>query len=406
MSREFDGPQSGEAKNIESNEQMPSMAPPMQLFAGDDESPPKTATIRGADNVALHSGPRRFDKVEHDNTVGDILSGDQVTILDDSKAWVKVEWKGKIGYVSQEYVHLNASSDTKNQKVEQEPEKEPEKEIDPLLAKVLEKLGDSPSFRSSSGGMHYVFMALDKIEPYLITRGDDDHFTESATETNTSGNTEYMVNTNMADYSYASAMWGPMDKEDLTTEGRVVENDRIVDGSSHSSTFYTSYDDGEFAFGQGNPPVNSDLAFGGAYYPFIINGLPYGAQNEYSKGVPSGAPQTGEPGSKHKDYMTQRSSRAMGNLSEEGTDTGIPVFGVSKQHGFALLMVRNHNEGDEGALTIEEMRDLLIRLGVENAIGFDGSTSTTLVADSTVLEDPASVKDNTMPYGMGFRLPH
>src|SRR5690606_36459808 len=60
-------------------------------------------------------------------------------------------------------------------------------------------------------------------------------------------------------------------------------------------------------FGQGDPPSSADVAFGGGI-PVIINGLPFGAENRYRSGAPSGLLTNGDPGASNRQYLTQRSN--------------------------------------------------------------------------------------------------
>lgn len=62
-----------------------------------------------------------------------------------------------------------------------------------------------------------------------------------------------------------------------------------------------------------------------------------------------------------------------------------------------MLVVQE--DGTEG-MTLTQIRDHLIGLGYDNAISFDGSNSATLVQDKTVVVEPGSKKNNTIPSGV------
>jgi hypothetical protein len=50
------------------------------------------------------------------------------------------------------------------------------------------------------------------------------------------------------------------------------------------------------------------------------------------------------------------------------------------------------------------MRDALIFMGVDDAVAWDASTSTTLVVDATVEVKPDDYKNKSIPVGLGLRV--
>jgi hypothetical protein len=50
------------------------------------------------------------------------------------------------------------------------------------------------------------------------------------------------------------------------------------------------------------------------------------------------------------------------------------------------------------------MRDSLVAMGASDALAYDGSTSSTLVKDSTVVVAPSGPKNATIPVGIRFRF--
>jgi hypothetical protein len=53
-------------------------------------------------------------------------------------------------------------------------------------------------------------------------------------------------------------------------------------------------------------------------------------------------------------------------------------------------------------MTLAEMRDALANMGASNALAYDGSTSSTLVRDETVVVAPSGWKDANIPVGVRF----
>ena len=76
-------------------------------------------------------------------------------------------------------------------------------------------------------------------------------------------------------------------------------------------------------------------------------------------------------------------------------------MGIDRDSNLLILLVQ------EDAVTgrrLSESRDALINMGVDNALAWDASDSATLVRDSTVQIQPRDLKNNTIPFGVGFRL--
>jgi hypothetical protein len=57
-------------------------------------------------------------------------------------------------------------------------------------------------------------------------------------------------------------------------------------------------------------------------------------------------------------------------------------------------------------LTLDYIRDKLIKGGWDQIIGFDGSSSATLVKDKQILSKPANYKNNTAPSGLNLSVPN
>jgi hypothetical protein len=133
----------------------------------------------------------------------------------------------------------------------------------------------------------------------------------------------------------------------------------------------------------------------------IIGGFPFGTENQYTSGAPSGLPRTGDPGAARRRFLTQRSNTAFSIQEAKGDTLGKTVMGIERSNNLIILVVQNH--GTTG-MRLSEIRDSLIHLGVDDALAWDGSDSATLVRDSTVQVQPGQVKNNTIPVGAGFRL--
>ena len=92
------------------------MPPSFQLMASESgiidasETFPYAGTIQGAWSVALRSSTKIDVNNPHQNTIADIPKDEKVKVIGRSGAWLMVEWKGKVGYVSQELVAKSSAS--------------------------------------------------------------------------------------------------------------------------------------------------------------------------------------------------------------------------------------------------------------------------------------------------------
>lgn len=80
---------------------------------------------------------------------------------------------------------------------------------------------------------------------------------------------------------------------------------------------------------------------------------------------------------------------------------GKVVTGLGPDGTVYVLVQR---DGQDGPL-MSELRESLVRMGVRDAVAWDGSASATLVVDGDVEIAPSTIRDNTVTTGLGFRLP-
>ena len=80
---------------------------------------------------------------------------------------------------------------------------------------------------------------------------------------------------------------------------------------------------------------------------------------------------------------------------------GLTVMGIDKKDNLLVIVVKPNDSTENWR--IDEIRDQMSERGIENAIAWDGSTSSTLVVDSEVLSKPSSKINNTIPFGIGLR---
>ncbi|WP_326554430.1 phosphodiester glycosidase family protein [Micromonospora sp. NBC_01813] len=204
-------------------------------------------------------------------------------------------------------------------------------------------------------------------------------------------------------------LWnGNVDPALVQAQGLVVENGETIAGRSSPDTFHLVRNPGDpdgsvaggWRVGGGDPAATSALAFGGGI-PVIVGGLPYGVTNVYRDGAPTGLPETGDPGAENRGYLLQRSNAGFASFEADGRDVGKVVTGLGPD-GTVYVVVQR--DGQDGPL-MSELRESLVRMGVRDAVAWDGSASATLVVDGKVEIAPQAIRDNTVTTGLGFRLP-
>ncbi len=140
--------------------------------------------------------------------------------------------------------------------------------------------------------------------------------------------------------------------------------------------------------------MNSQVAVGGGI-PILINGLKYGSVNVYKPGAPENLPATGDVNDADMRYLLQKSSS--GYAIQNNEYVGKSIFAYNSKTGKIMLIVQE--DGQKG-MTLDQIRDNLIKQGYDNAISFDGSNSATLVQDQQTLVTPGLKKNATIPSGI------
>ncbi|MEV6303528.1 phosphodiester glycosidase family protein [Actinoplanes sp. NPDC051861] len=192
----------------------------------------------------------------------------------------------------------------------------------------------------------------------------------------------------------------------VDVEGLVIQDGKTIVGESSPLTNHLVVKpdpDGSGAtwrLGAGDPPLDSALAFGGGI-PILKDGLPFGVGNVYRDDAPAGLPPTGPPGAGNEQFLVQRNNEGFASFEKLGRDVGKVVTGLGPD-GTVIVLVQPH--GTDGPL-MSELRDSLIRMGVRDAVAWDGSGSATLVVDGKVEIAPEEIRDHALLAGIGLRLP-
>lgn len=258
--------------------------------------------------------------------------------------------------------------------------------------------------------------------PAVVQRRKGEHFTDAAKRMDQAGTTDVVINTNLFEGSYP--FLGADDPANHPAQGLLVEGGAAVGGKSSPLMHHVVWNEptspemleslgmpapteaeasaSAWTFGVGDPPASSDFAIGGAA-PIIIGGLQYGDVNTYVAGAPAGLPATGDPGAANQKYLTQRSSATFAFVDKAGPGLGFPIFGIDRDTGLVFIVVQE--DGTSPGMSLSEVRDSLVLLGVDDAVMWDGSTSATLVVDQSVDAAPMFIKDDSIPYGLQLQAP-
>ncbi|MBZ4413305.1 phosphodiester glycosidase family protein [Myxococcus sp. XM-1-1-1] len=267
-----------------------------------------------------------------------------------------------------------------------------------LAVSVSETLKANPRqpVEFEDGGIHVVAMRNPKAS--LVENGGSvadvlglsPSFTEEAQAAGKQPGSDTIVNTSFYDF----AAWG------TNPVGQVVKNGEVIAGNSDPDRFYAAWTDSGMKFGQGDPPKDANVAFGGAV-PVIIDGTPYGVGNQYKPGTDAAAPDKGDPGAFSGD-LTQRNNESFRAQEERGKEVGKVIVGYDRDTGTTYVVAQE--DGSKPGKTLSEIRDALVKLGVDDAVSFDGSDSATLVRDDQVKVEPGWAKNQTIPYGLRLSL--
>jgi hypothetical protein len=201
----------------------------------------------------------------------------------------------------------------------------------------------------------------------------------------------------------------PVEALHTTPKGHVVSGGKIVDGTSEPKRFYVVERAGPqkkksdyFEFGFGDPPIGPGYGSAGlgGLGPVIINRLKFGDGNLYRQGVPPGAPLQGDPGPKYRPFLVQRNNNHYRGLAKKGKRTGKVVMAICRSADKMLLLVQP--DGVPIGISLDDLRDKLAQVGVDDAIFLDGSDSAMLMINNKFHIRQGENKDELTTIGLGF----
>lgn len=155
-----------------------------------------------------------------------------------------------------------------------------------------------------------------------------------------------------------------------------------------------------YSAGYGNPPLDKTFAIGGLG-PLIIDGLPYGNQNEYFHLVynydPS-PPLIGWPPSNIRPFLKTRSNSTYESINIQGAAKGKTCIGISESG----IYIYSQRDNAASGYTLDAVRNMFINYSCRHAVFLDGSDSALLHHNGSLLITQGTWKPYTCPVGLRF----
>src|SRR5262245_20430289 len=171
--------------------------------------------------------------------------------------------------------------------------------------------------------------------------------------------------------------------EEISTEGQVIREGELINANSRPTRYYVAQnwrgsDVGDYYIGNGDPKdeePDARVAFGGLG-PVLLHGAPAPLVHDFERGI-----------------------------YNEPAKTGRGVIAIHRSRELILLLVQENSFFPFSAnnpMVMADVRQLLQRMGFDDAIFNDGSDSESLYAYNGWLLRPASRKDGTMDFAISL----
>lgn len=261
--------------------------------------------------------------------------------------------------------------------------------------------------RTQSGDVQLV-AAVGGVQMVMLVRNRKEYFMDFIAREAKAQQLKVVINGSFVSLSRLTKLWtygpgtDPLDPSESQTVGQVIQGGKVISGSSSSGKFRFSQDTcgvETFSAGQGDPGPAVCAALGGVA-PLVIAGMPYGTNNLYRKGVPTGAPTTGEVGVKFKPYLVQKSNAMFTDLQAGGAVLAKTAVGYSSRKKTTFIVVQP--SGTIG-LDANGIRTVFTGNDVDNAVFLDCSDSATLYYDGKFLVKPGDNKNEFLTVAVGFK---
>ncbi len=257
------------------------------------------------------------------------------------------------------------------------------------------------------GDLYYVVFD-DSTQMDIVRRTKPELFTITVM----AASSRYALIVNGNQYDVTASSWtyrmgsDPIDPANCPPIGQVIESSRVTAGRSTPDLFYVAQGPGPvfpYSFGSGDPSGASPLTALGGLGPVIIRGLKYGNGNLYKPGT-TGGPTTGDPGPALASSLIQRNNNTYISLATRGATCGKAVIAHStaQKKLLVLCLPDKATSGITTGITLDDLRDKLFDVGVEDAVFLDGSDSVTGFGSGLFFARPGPNKDRTIPVGLGF----
>lgn len=167
----------------------------------------------------------------------------------------------------------------------------------------------------------------------------------------------------------------------IATEGQVIREGQLINANAQNTRYYITQngrgsDVSDYHIALGNPHTaepDARVGFGGLG-PVLLGGAPVTSLTPWAR-----------------------------SIYDRSATTGRGVIAVKRDRGLLLLLVQQDSTlYSTNSMTMGDLRDLLQRLGFDDAIFNDGSDSESLYVNGSWLLTPGSLKDEAMDFAIAF----
>lgn len=263
------------------------------------------------------------------------------------------------------------------------------------------------NFKLFTLGSMRMVTGTDCVEMFMLVRKKKEYFTDFIAGEAKKHGLKVVVNGSFIDLTYMTAsrvLTGsdPIDAADAQAIGHVIQNAKLLTGSSAAGKFYFSQNtcgEDKFSAGSGNPPQSSCSAIGGIA-PIIVNGLPYGTQNLFKPGAPEAGNLTGDVKKELLPFLVQKSNAMYSGILRRGQTVGKTALGYSSTKQKLILI----SQADQATgWDADGVRQRMILEGADNAVFLDCSDSATLYFDGKFIIRPGENKNEFLSVAVGFK---
>jgi Phosphodiester glycosidase len=300
-----------------------------------------------------------------------------------------------------------------------------------LVGKTLLRSMRSSAMVYTDDDLFYLVMS-GKTRMRVLMRTADEYFTTFVDREAKKLGMDVVVNGNYYDVNWKSKFWAgtwgtSSDADNSSPQGYLIDSQVSIGGDSRPQSFFVAQArDLTWTFGPGNPPFTGTSSAVGGVGPLIIKGQNYGDGNLYGPGAPKDLPRAypprlpsgqgtgagadaslpttekGDPSPANARYLIQRNNNNFADFQSQGARRGKTVIAYASADDKVLVV--HQPEGATTGIELEDLRDKLAGVGVDNAVFLDGGDSAMLWVNRNWYTSPAARKSYTNIVGVAFDI--